>query len=72
MDKLKAFYKYGIDYDAYFKRISSAIFYEINPIGIKYAMKYKYMMNDIVRLPLVSIDNEHKKRIDTFYDNITQ
>lgn len=70
MEKLIAFYKYNIDHDFYFKKLSEAIFYETNPVGIKYALKKIYNINDLMRLPLVGIDEIHKEKIDAFFDKI--
>lgn len=71
MNDLVRFYnKKEKNLDFKFKEMSSKIFIQSNPIGIKYALSKFYGMNDIVRLPLTCLNKEDKEILNHYFDNL--
>jgi len=67
-EKIISFYKNKESMvDEELKRISSLLFLETNPIGIKYILSKKYCLKNILRLPLTSMSNDNKEILDTFF-----
>ncbi|MCH1547094.1 MAG: dihydrodipicolinate synthase family protein, partial [Flavobacteriaceae bacterium] len=51
-------------------KIISLIFEENNPAGIKYVLSKKHLCKNILRLPIVSVTESLKLKIDLELDNI--
>ena len=66
MSDLISFYKKNNkSFDGKFKKISSLVFVESNPIGIKYILAKKGLIYEKYRLPLTSLSQNNKELLDT-------
>ncbi len=58
-------YKEAMMYQNVLSIISQAMFCETNPVPVKYALyKFNIFKSDELRLPLISLSNEHKERLN--------